>query len=130
MVVNGKNHPHRSEHNGSRVSQRPHSPETTKRTHRVDKRSLDLHQLIATGRDLPRQIVARLQANPAAAFATVGVGSFLLGALLSSRLGRLVLAAAVPYAITRVFESELGQEIGKYAEGLIADVGGEIEEIA
>ncbi len=56
-------------------------------------------------RGLPKTIGAQLRAHPPQALAAVGAASFALGAVLGSRLGRLLLAVAVPFALKSALES-------------------------
>jgi hypothetical protein len=97
---------------GSARAPNGHSSHAPRRTFRID-------------RELPRRIEAQVKSNPAALMAAIGVGSFVLGALLGSRLGRVALAAAIPYAIGRVFEGVLGQKIADYARELTEEPGPE-----
>jgi len=87
-----------------------HSSHEPRRTFRID-------------RELPKRIGAQVKSHPATVLAGVGVGSFVLGALLGSRLGRVALAAAIPYAVGRVFEGVLGQKIADYARELTEEPG-------
>jgi hypothetical protein len=89
-----------------------HSSHEPRRTFRID-------------RALPRRIEAQMKSNPATLMAAVGVGSFVLGALLGSRLGRVALGAAIPYAIGRIFEGALGQKIADYAREMTEEPGRE-----
>src|SRR5271154_451856 len=57
-------------------------------------RQTNFHRVVRAGRELPRRIEAELKSNPVGMMAAVGAGSFVLGALLGSKLGRLALAAA------------------------------------
>jgi hypothetical protein len=63
-------------------------------------------------RSLPKTIGAQLRAHPPEALAAVGAASFALGAVLGSRLGRLLLAVAVPFAL----KSALGNLPLRHAE--------------
>lgn len=65
-----------------------------------------------------REIPQALQSHPSAALATVGVLSFALGAVVGSRIGRLVMMAAIPALVGRILQGEVGDRIGRYAESL------------
>jgi hypothetical protein len=70
-------------------------------------------------RELPKTLGVQLRAHPPQTAMAIGAVSFALGAVLGSRLGRLVLAVAVPLAVKSAFEGEAARELGKYARGLI-----------
>jgi hypothetical protein len=70
-------------------------------------------------RSLPRTIAVQMRAHPPETVAAVGAVSFVLGAILGSRLGRLMLAVGIPLAIKSALEGEVARELGKYAQGLI-----------
>jgi hypothetical protein len=76
-------------------------------------------QLRRAALGVPHRIEAQLKSEPVVTLAAVGAGCFVLGALLGSRLGRLALVTALPYAIERVFEGALGERIAEYAHGLV-----------
>jgi hypothetical protein len=86
-----------------------------------------LDRLAALGRDLPRWLQAQLKSNPLAVVATFGAGTFVLGALLGSKLGRVTLAAAIPYAVERVFEGAMGETLRDYVGGLVRSGEREVE---
>jgi hypothetical protein len=73
-------------------------------------------------RSLPKTIGVQMRAHPPETVAAVGAVSFALGAVLGSRLGRLMLAVAIPLAIKSAFEGEVARELGKYAQGFIRNV--------
>jgi hypothetical protein len=93
----------------------------SRRTRRKTQTGLD--RIVLAGRELPRRFEAQLKNNPAAVIAAVGAGAFLLGGLLVSKLGRLALAAAIPYAVESAFQGVLGEKIGDYARGLVEGEG-------
>jgi hypothetical protein len=70
-------------------------------------------------RELPKTLGVQLRAHPPQTALAIGAVSFALGAVLGSRLGRLMLAVAVPLALKSAFEGEAARELGKYARGLI-----------
>jgi hypothetical protein len=113
----------RTNHNGSRNGHESHS--ATGRdppSARVPSNRERLANVLHFGRDLPRNLQAQLKANPAAVLASVAGASFVLGALLSSKLCRLALAAAVPFGIQRLLNDGALNELGRVARELIADV--------
>jgi hypothetical protein len=63
-----------------------------------------------------------MRSHPPETVAAVGAVSFALGAVVGSKLGRLVLAVAIPLAIKSAFEGEVARELGKYAQGFIRNV--------
>jgi hypothetical protein len=70
-------------------------------------------------RDLPKTLGVQLRAHPSETAAAIGAVSFALGAVLGSRVGRLILAVAIPLALKSAFEGEAVHELGRYARGLI-----------
>jgi hypothetical protein len=70
-------------------------------------------------RGLPRAIGVQMRTHPPETVAAVGAVSFALGAVVGSKLGRLMLAVAIPLAIKSAFEGEVARELGKYAQGFI-----------
>lgn len=126
----GERAPVRNGHSSHRAGAAHSAKAGTGRAHAAASRKprgtvqTKLDRIIHLGRELPRRIEAQLARNPAGVIAAVGAGSFVLGALLGSKLGRLALAAAIPYAVERVFEGVLGEKLGEYARGL-ADTEGE-----
>ena len=69
----------------------------------VASRATKLGDLSRAARDLPGRIEARLKSDPVGTLVAFGAGCFVLGALFGSRLGRLAIVTALPYAIERVF---------------------------
>jgi hypothetical protein len=116
---------HTIHHNGARTTNHGHASKTDPRRSRGLRSQQRLSQLIAFGRNLPNQIQAQYKTNPTLAVATIGGVAFALGALVGSKLGRLALAAAVPYAIKRVFEGDVGEDFGQFARELFGSVEGE-----
>jgi hypothetical protein len=109
-----------SHRNGSRAGHRTkgaRSRFSRTKTKHADGAALDA--LVRLGRDFPGMIEAQLKTHPGVVLATVGGISFACGAALGSKLGRIAIAAAVPLALKRVFEGELGQEITQYTRELV-----------
>jgi hypothetical protein len=77
-------------------------------------------RFVTMGRRLPGQIQVQLRAHPATALAVAGGTGFLLGAILGSRLGRLALSAIVPFAIRRVLEGSVGDDIERGLKNFFA----------
>lgn len=115
---NGVSEPKTGHHNGSRsrVGASNGGPRRV-RSGKESERNI-LQAVIRFGRDLPGRMNAQMKSHPTAALATVGGVSFAFGALVGSRFGRLALAAAIPFLVKRLFEGDLGREIGDYARGL------------
>ncbi|MGO8994583.1 MAG: hypothetical protein ACLQVI_14800 [Polyangiaceae bacterium] len=78
-------------------------PSSRARKESVASRATKLGDLSRAARDLPGRIEARLKSDPVGTLVAFGAGCFVLGALFGSRLGRLAIVTALPYAIERVF---------------------------
>jgi hypothetical protein len=78
----------------------------------------NLDELRRLGRTLPRKVRHEMAERPQLVLAAVAGVSFLAGATLGSRLGRLVLSAAIPIALERLVAGQLGPRLTKYAEDL------------
>jgi hypothetical protein len=75
-------------------------------------------------RRLPREVQSAMKTHPAATLAAVAAGSFALGALIGSPLGRLVMAAAVPVLVRRAIEGDLRHGLSAFARSLAEPDGG------
>lgn len=75
-------------------------------------------------RRLPREVQSAMKTHPAATLAAVAAGSFVLGALVGSPLGRLALAAAVPVLVRRAIDGDLRQGLSAFARALAEAEGG------
>jgi hypothetical protein len=106
MATMGKPH---EQHNGARTP------------HRTRTRSFA--KISRLSRELPRRIERELKTNPTALVGAVAGASFLLGALVGSKIGRLAIAAAIPYAVKHLFEGD----VGNYVRGLLKEEHGEAE---
>ncbi len=81
----------------------------------VASRSKDrFEQLHALGA-LPGLLKTRAEANPRAALIVVAAGAFVMGGLVGSRLGRLVVEASIPLLISRALDGTLGKELLRLA---------------
>jgi hypothetical protein len=110
---------HNESHNGhSSHSTADHAAPSA----RVPSNGRRLANILRRGWDLPRNLQAQVKANPAATLAGVAGASFVLGALLGSKLGRLAIAAAIPFGIQRLLNEGALKEIGRSARELIADI--------
>jgi len=90
-----------------------------KRTKKVRTAKKRLGTLVRVGRTLPRMLELEYKAHPGVVLVATSAASFGLGALFGSKLGRLAVAASIPYAIRRIFESEIGEELGQIAREFI-----------
>jgi hypothetical protein len=79
-------------------------------------------EVLRVVRRLPRAIGIQLRTHPPETVAAIAAGSFVLGAVVGSRLGRLLLAVAVPIAIKSTFEGEVVRAVEKYARQFIRNV--------
>src|SRR5580658_1333589 len=84
--------------NGSRVHANGHAKTSIK-------------QVVKLARGLPRRLRRDMETHPEAVLATVGGASFLVGAIFGSRLGRVVLASAIPLGLQYLIESEVGPRL-------------------
>jgi hypothetical protein len=78
--------------------------------------------LLRVVRALPRTIGSQLRTHPPETLAAIGAVSFALGAVVGSRLGRLLLAVAIPIAVKSAFEGEVVHKLERYAQGFIRNV--------
>jgi hypothetical protein len=101
-----------SHQNGARIS-RP----------RAGRRA-GLEHLMGASRRLPRQVQTAMKAHPAATLAAVAAGSFVLGALVGSPLGRLALAAAVPVLVRHAIDGDLRERLAALAKSMDEVAGG------
>jgi hypothetical protein len=65
-----------------------------------------------------------METHPEALLVAVGGASFVAGALLGSRLGRILLSAAIPLGLQHLVESEVGPRIRSYVKDLLHDTDG------
>lgn len=96
---------------------RPRGSGNGDRTKRPHERA-SFERFIQIARDLPRRTREGVRDRPGATLAAVAGASFVLGVLLSSRLVRAVLVGALPYAISRVMQGEVGEKALRYASEL------------
>lgn len=73
---------------------------------------------------LPKRVRTQFRDNPASVVAAVGAGSFVLGALVASRVGRIALAAAIPLALERLFKGAVGDKLVEYVKALGSEAEG------
>jgi hypothetical protein len=78
--------------------------------------------LLRVVRNLPRTSGVQLRTHPPETIAAIGAVSFALGAVVGSRLGRLVLAVVIPIAVKSALEGEAVRKLEKYAQGFIRNV--------
>jgi hypothetical protein len=72
---------------------------------------------------LPHDARSAMKDHPGTTLAAVAAGSFVLGALAGSTVGRLVLTAAAPFVVKRLLEGELGRDLGDYVRKLADGLG-------
>jgi hypothetical protein len=65
-------------------------------------------EVLRLGRDLPRTIRRELDVRPGVVLAAVAGGSFVVGAVLGSRIGRIALAALLPVGVQYLLRTQLG----------------------
>jgi hypothetical protein len=78
-----------------------------------------LGDVVRMGRSLPRKVKREMTLRPEILLVTVGGVSFLAGAVLGSRLGRALLAAAIPIGLERLVSSEVAPKLVKYAKDML-----------
>jgi hypothetical protein len=74
---------------------------------------LGLGELLRGCREVPAKLRAGLETNPVAVVGSIAAGGFVLGALFGSRLGRVVVTAAVGFGVNRFLEGPAGRELGE-----------------
>jgi hypothetical protein len=80
----------------------------------------DLDRLLG---QLPQRVRREVATHPGTVLASVAGVAFLGGAVLGSRLGRAILAAAIPAVIERVIATELGPRLLRLAATAWREVG-------
>jgi hypothetical protein len=75
--------------------------------------------VVRMGRSLPRKVRKEMAIRPEILLVTVGGVSFVAGAVLGSRLGRALLAAAIPIGLERLVSSEVLPKLLKYAKEML-----------
>jgi hypothetical protein len=100
--------------NGARVRRARPSPR-----HHGEASWNGLSDVVRMGRSLPHRVKKEMSLRPEMLLATVGGVSFLAGAVLGSRLGRALLAAAIPIALERLVSSEVAPKLVKYAKEML-----------
>ncbi len=78
--------------------------------------------LVRVVRNLPKTIGVQLRTHPPETVAAIGALSFALGAIVGSRLGRLLLAVTIPIAVKSAFEGEVVHKLEKYAQGFVRNM--------
>jgi hypothetical protein len=96
---------------------RPRRARSSARPHDEGKWN-GLSDVVRAGRSLPRKVKREMTLRPEVLLATVGGVSFLAGAVLGSRLGRALLAAAIPIGLERLVSSEIAPKLMKYAKDM------------
>ncbi len=73
------------------------------------------------GRGLGSRVQRDMETHPEALLVAVGGASFVAGAVLGSRLGRILLSAAIPLGLQHLVESEVGPRLRSYVRELLHD---------
>jgi hypothetical protein len=77
--------------------------------------------VVRMGRSLPQKVKKEMAIRPEMLLVTVGGVSFLAGAVLGTRLGRALLAAAIPIGLERLVSSEVAPKLLKYAKEMLGN---------
>lgn len=85
--------------------------------HEESPRSLD--DVVRVVRGLRRKLHRELDERPEAVLAAVAATSFVAGAALGSRLGRIVLSALTPLALQHVVTTRIAPRIAAYVAELV-----------
>jgi hypothetical protein len=70
---------------------------------------------------LPARVQNGLHERPEATLAAVAAGSFVLGAVLGSRIVRAAVYAAIPYLATQLIQGDLGDALRSYVSGVLPE---------
>jgi hypothetical protein len=79
------------------------------------KKSAGSHGFARASQQLPKTVQLALKERPATVLAAVAAGSFTLGALAGSRLGRIAVMAALPVLVKRLVEGDVGRDLAAFA---------------
>jgi hypothetical protein len=78
-------------------------------------------EMLRIGRDLPRTIRREMDERPAIVLATVAGTSFVAGAVLGSRIGRVLLATLIPIGAQYLMRTRLGPSMWQRIVEMIED---------
>jgi hypothetical protein len=81
--------------------------------------AVDVHAAWTLVRGLPRTFKTQMTNHPGAVVAGVAASAFLLGALLGSKVGRMMATAAVGYMLDRLVDGPVGRQLGRHAAELL-----------
>jgi hypothetical protein len=87
--------------------------------HRTGHAKASVQEIVKLGRSVSRRIQRDMGTHPEALLVAVGGASFLAGAILGSRLGRIILSAAIPFGLQHLVETELGPRLRTYVQELM-----------
>ncbi|MDP9033925.1 MAG: hypothetical protein M3O50_03900 [Myxococcota bacterium] len=111
------NHSQREERKAARRAERERSAQGGQADEREQGSTIEIAKLRDVGRNLGSQLEEQTRKRPYVVVgAAAGVG-FVAGSILGSRLGQLILAAGLGYALKNVFRGDLLEEgMGKLAQ--------------
>jgi hypothetical protein len=75
-----------------------------------------IQEVLALFSDLPSRLHRAVETDPAAVLAVVGGASFLAGMVLGTRVGRAVLAAAIPIGLQQLVATKIAPWIRTYVD--------------
>jgi hypothetical protein len=87
--------------------------------HKSEHTRGSVHEIVKMGRGLGRRVQRDMETHPEALLIAVGGASFVVGAILGSRLGRLLLSAAIPLVLHHLVEGEVGPRLRGYVQDLL-----------
>jgi hypothetical protein len=80
-----------------------------------------IQEIVKMGRGFSSRVQRDMDTHPEALLLAVGGASFVAGAVLGSRLGRILLSAAIPLGLQHLVESEVGPRLRSYVKELLQD---------
>jgi hypothetical protein len=80
-----------------------------------------IQEIVKMGRGFGTRVQRDMETHPEVLLVAVGGASFLAGAVVGSRLGRILLSAAIPLGLQHLVESELGPRLRSYVRDLMSD---------
>jgi hypothetical protein len=83
-----------------------------------------IQEIVKMGRGFGSRVQRDMETHPEVLLVAVGGASFLAGAVLGSKIGRIILSAAIPLGIQHLVESELGPRLRTYVQELMSDGSG------
>ena len=107
--------------------------ETSSRTHRVRARSSpsvvgdaprSIEDVVRIARTTRRRIERELNDRPAVVLAAVAGASFVAGAAVGSRVGRILLSALIPFGLQQLLVSGVAPRIAAYVGQIMSEGAG------